>query len=130
VRHGAVIIARVVACVNTSAPIARLVLPAKATVVGHCDSFWQFTKPEALKTPIFSAFYELVINVLFGTPEVTLFFSERHMSKTIGILLILAAVAGSALAVPAVAPEIDGSSAVSAVGLLSGALFVIRGRKR
>ena len=127
-RHGAVIIARVLACVNTKAPIASLVLPAKATVVGHCDNFWQSTKPGAFETPIFSPFFDLVTDVLFGTPEVTLF--GGHMSKTIGMLLILAALAGSALAVPAVTPEIDGGSAVSALGLLSGALLVLRGRKR
>jgi len=49
--------------------------------------------------------------------------------KTIGMLMILIAVAGSAMAVTAV-PEIDGSSAVSAVALLSGGFLMIRGRKR
>jgi LPXTG-motif cell wall-anchored protein len=36
----------------------------------------------------------------------------------------------AANAVPAVAPEIDGGSAASAVALLSGALLVLRSRRK
>jgi len=43
--------------------------------------------------------------------------------------LLLVGISGFALAVTLV-PEIDGGSAGSAIALLTGALLVIRGRKR
>jgi hypothetical protein len=51
------------------------------------------------------------------------------MQKMIGIALMVAGLTSAALASPAV-PEIDGSTAVSALTLLSGAMLVIRGRKK
>jgi hypothetical protein len=50
--------------------------------------------------------------------------------KLTGMLLILLGMAQFALAVPANAPEIDGSTLVSGVTLATGALLVIRGRRK
>jgi hypothetical protein len=52
--------------------------------------------------------------------------------RTIGLFLLFAGAAGSALAVSCAieAPEIDAASAAGAVALLSGALLVIRARRR
>lgn len=51
--------------------------------------------------------------------------------KTIGLMTLLVGLAGSALAGGLVAaPEIDSASALGALTLLSGALLVIRGRRR
>ena len=50
------------------------------------------------------------------------------MGKTIGLLLLLVGVTGLAFGAPV--PEIDPGAGVSALALLSGALLVIRGRKR
>jgi hypothetical protein len=50
--------------------------------------------------------------------------------KGIGLLLILAGSAAFALATGPVVPEIDGSSAAAAVALVSGAMLVIRGRRK
>jgi hypothetical protein len=51
--------------------------------------------------------------------------------KTIGLMMLLAGLAGSAVAGGLVAaPEIDSASALGALTLLSGALLVIRGRQR
>ena len=51
--------------------------------------------------------------------------------KTIGLMMLLVGAAGSAMAGGAtVVPEIDSGSVVGAVALLSGALLVIRGRRR
>jgi len=51
--------------------------------------------------------------------------------KTIGLIILLLGAAGSTLAGVATAvPEIDASSAVGAVALLSGALLVIRSRRK
>lgn len=51
--------------------------------------------------------------------------------KTIGLMMLLVGAAGSAMAgVPAVTPEIDSATAVGALALLSGALLVIRSRRK
>lgn len=50
--------------------------------------------------------------------------------KTLGIALIFVAVSSFASAITTYAPEIDPGSAGSALALLSGALLVIRGRKK
>lgn len=52
------------------------------------------------------------------------------MSKFIGFSFLLAGGAGFAFAGITVAPEIDGSSALSAVVLLSGGLLVLRARRK
>ena len=49
--------------------------------------------------------------------------------KTITLVILLAAVAGSAFAGQVAVPEIDSASAAGAVALLSGALLVIRARR-
>lgn len=51
--------------------------------------------------------------------------------KIIGLTMLLVGAAGSAMAgVPAVTPEIDSATAVGALALLSGALLVIRSRRK
>ena len=50
------------------------------------------------------------------------------MTKIVGMMLLVIGVSGAAMASPV--PEIDPSSGVSAVALLSGALLIIRGRKK
>jgi hypothetical protein len=52
------------------------------------------------------------------------------VSKFLGLSLLLAGAASFAFAGVAVAPEIDGASAVSAVVLLSGGLLVLRARRK
>ena len=52
------------------------------------------------------------------------------MKNSVGFAILLIASAGLALAVPTTAPEIDASAGVSALALLSGALLVIRGRRK
>jgi len=52
------------------------------------------------------------------------------MLKTLGMIVMLLSVAGLALADITVAPEINAGSATSALALISGALLVIRGRKK
>ena len=52
------------------------------------------------------------------------------MYKLLGLSLLLAGAASSAFALDAIAPEIDGASAVSAVVLLSGGLLVLRARRK
>jgi len=51
--------------------------------------------------------------------------------KTIGLVMLLVGVAGFAVAgtAPSV-PEIDSASAAGAIALLSGAVLVIRGRRK
>ncbi|MGD0617629.1 MAG: hypothetical protein ABSB67_08205 [Bryobacteraceae bacterium] len=49
--------------------------------------------------------------------------------KAVGMMLLLVGAMTAANAVPA-APEIDGGSAASAVALLSGALLVLRSRRK
>ena len=51
------------------------------------------------------------------------------MTKFAGMMLLLIGVAGSAMA-GTTAPEIDPGSAVGALALLSGAVLVIRARKK
>jgi hypothetical protein len=48
--------------------------------------------------------------------------------KIVGMMLLLAGAASFAMATPV--PEVGAGSAGSAVALLSGALLVIRGRRR
>ena len=52
------------------------------------------------------------------------------MTKTAGMILILLSLSGLAMAVVQAAPEIDPGSASSALALLTGALLVIRGRRK
>ena len=52
------------------------------------------------------------------------------MTKTVGMMLILLGLSGLAVAAVGVAPEIDPASASSALALLTGALLVIRGRRK
>jgi hypothetical protein len=52
------------------------------------------------------------------------------MLKTVGMLLLLIGVSGFAMADITAAPEINPSSASTALALLSGAILVIRGRKK
>jgi len=54
------------------------------------------------------------------------------MSKLIGLTCLLAGVASSAFAgtTVAVAPEIDGASAITAFVLLSGGVLVLRARRK
>ena len=49
--------------------------------------------------------------------------------KIIGMMLLVVGMSGAAMAVTAV-PEIDASSSVSALALLSGALLVIKSRRK
>jgi MYXO-CTERM domain-containing protein len=51
------------------------------------------------------------------------------MIRAMGIAILLASVSGAAFA-GVIAPEIDGGSAIAAVGLLAGGLLVLRSRKR
>ncbi len=50
--------------------------------------------------------------------------------KMIGTMILLLGAAGFAFAGVSRVPEIDGSSAVAAVALLSGAILVLRGRRK
>ncbi len=50
--------------------------------------------------------------------------------KALGLFLLLCGVAGSALAGPTLAPEIDGGTAVSAIALLSGGVLILRSKLR
>lgn len=52
------------------------------------------------------------------------------MAKVIGLGMLLLGVAGQMLAGQVTTPEIDPSSAVAAVTLLSGGLVVLRARRR
>jgi len=52
------------------------------------------------------------------------------MSKFIGLSFLLMGAASFAWAGPTAAPEIDGASATSAIALLSGALLVLRTRRK
>lgn len=51
------------------------------------------------------------------------------MARVLGMGILLASIAGFALA-GTTAPEIDASSAAAAVGLLGGAVLVLRSRKK
>lgn len=50
------------------------------------------------------------------------------MYRLLGLSLLFVGVAGSAWATPV--PEIDGSSAMSAIALLSGAVLIMRSRRK
>lgn len=52
------------------------------------------------------------------------------MSKIIGFSLLLLGAASFAMATPVATPEIDGSSATTAIALLSGGLLVLRSRRK
>ena len=52
------------------------------------------------------------------------------MAKAIGLGMLLLGAAGQMLAGVTVVPEIDPSSAVAALTLLSGGLVVLRARRR
>ena len=52
------------------------------------------------------------------------------MLKAVGMLLLLVGVSGFALADIVTAPEISAGSASSALALVSGAILVIRSRKK
>jgi hypothetical protein len=52
------------------------------------------------------------------------------MVKAAGMLMILVGLSGFALADVVVAPEISVGSASSALALISGAILMIRGRKK
>ena len=50
--------------------------------------------------------------------------------KVFGVFAVLLGFAGSAFGTFTVVPEIDGSSAVAAVALISGGLLVVRARRK
>jgi hypothetical protein len=50
--------------------------------------------------------------------------------KIAGMVLLVIGVSGVAMAVPAGVPEVDAGSGVSALALISGAMLVIRGRRK
>jgi hypothetical protein len=50
--------------------------------------------------------------------------------KIAGLVLLLVGLSGSIIAGPVSAPEIDPGSAAGAIALVSGALLVIRGRRK
>ena len=53
------------------------------------------------------------------------------MTRTIGIVILLASLASFAFAGAQVAaPEIDASTGVAALGLVSGGLLILRARKK
>lgn len=52
------------------------------------------------------------------------------MYKLLGLGLLMVGAASFALAGPVSAPEIDGSSAATAIALLSGGLLVLRARRK
>jgi MYXO-CTERM domain-containing protein len=52
------------------------------------------------------------------------------VTRLLGMTLLLLSVAGYSFAVSVSAPEIDASSGVAVLGLLSGGLLVLRGRRR
>lgn len=52
------------------------------------------------------------------------------MTRTIAYAILLASTAGFALAGTAPAPEIDAAAAPAAIGLLAGAILVLRARSR
>ena len=55
---------------------------------------------------------------------------ESNVTKIVGMMLFLIAVSGVALANGGAVPEIDPGSGGTALALLSGALMVIRGRRK
>jgi hypothetical protein len=55
---------------------------------------------------------------------------RNKMARLIGLTVLLMSVAGYALAGQAASPEIDASSGVAAVALISGGILVLRTRSR
>jgi len=55
---------------------------------------------------------------------------EKIVSKFFGLTLLLVGAASFAFAGSVAAPEIDGTTAASAIVLLSGGLLVLRSRRR
>jgi len=55
---------------------------------------------------------------------------ERIVNRFLGLSLLLVGAASLAFAGTAVAPEIDGASAASAIVLLSGGLLILRTRRK
>ena len=55
---------------------------------------------------------------------------QKSMMKIAGMMLLIAGLAGFAFADPMPVPEVSAGSAGSALALLSGAMLVIRGRRR
>jgi hypothetical protein len=54
----------------------------------------------------------------------------KQLAKLVGWTMLLMGAAGSAFAGAPSAPEIDASSGVAAIALLSGGLMVLRSRRR
>jgi len=52
------------------------------------------------------------------------------MARTFGFGILLASTAGFALAGGTIVPEIDTSTAAAAIGLLAGAVLVLRARNK
>jgi len=55
---------------------------------------------------------------------------EAEMTRFLGFTLLLMTLAGVASGAAVAGPEIDASSGVTAVGLLSGAILVLRSRRK
>ena len=52
------------------------------------------------------------------------------MAKLLGLAAVLMGTASALIAAGSAVPEIDGSTAISAVALVAGALLVIRARRK
>ncbi len=52
------------------------------------------------------------------------------MKKAVGLFLLIVGVSSYAMAAHTSVPEIDPAGAVNAVALISGALLILRGRRR
>jgi hypothetical protein len=52
------------------------------------------------------------------------------MTRFLGLSLLVVSIASVAFAGVPSAPEIDGSTGVAAIGLLGGAMLILRSRKR
>jgi hypothetical protein len=52
------------------------------------------------------------------------------MTRFLGLTLLVASIASVAFAGTFQAPEIDATAGVSAIGLLGGAILILRSRKR
>jgi hypothetical protein len=55
---------------------------------------------------------------------------EKKMNKTIAMLCVMLGVAGFAMAGTPTTPEIDAASGIGAITLLSGAVLVLRARRK
>jgi|HubBroStandDraft_5_1064220.scaffolds.fasta_scaffold187959_2 hypothetical protein len=56
--------------------------------------------------------------------------TKSMVLKLAGLALLTIGVSSVALAYPAVGPEIDAATGANALALLTGALLIIRGRKK